>query len=221
VTEFSLVTIDGGAATGKSSVARRVADHFGFLLVETGLQFRALAQAVAPTDDLDDRELESRIWNLDLACQLDGNRSQLVVDGQILPEDQLRSSAASTVASRVAALPAARQRLLEHQRGLPQIAEAGSFGGLVMEGRDIGSVVFPEAPHRFFLEASPEIRRQRRQREGIEEAVEARDEQDQTRAIAPLKIPDGAQVVDTSHLSLDEVVARLIKAIENDSAADS
>ena len=204
-----LIAIDGPAGSGKSSVARAVAEGVGLSNLDTGATYRAvallsLAQGVAPEDG---RTLA------DLAARVELDETGVLVDGERLPGEALRTPEVSAQASRVSAHPEVRRVLVERQR-----AAAESLGGAVMEGRDIGTVVLPDAGLKVFLSASPDERARRRaaqtSREGeierIREAMRARDKRDAEREASPLTPAPDAVVIDTTSLSLDEVIERVV-----------
>src|SRR5690606_25616381 len=127
-----------------------------------------------------------------------------------VPADaEIRTPEVNAAVSHFAAIPELRAALLAYQRGQADVGRAHGFRGLVMEGRDIGSVIFPDADFRFFLHADPEERARRRAREGQTDAVAERDRLDATRKTAPLAMPEGATDIDSTHLTLDEVVERI------------
>ena len=202
-----VVAIDGPAGAGKSTVARLLAERCGFTYVNTGSLYRAIAWAAAGKGvDIKDLQ-EDFLAGLDL----DYADGKLLVNG-VDPGEELRSSACSAAASFVATQPRVRQFLLPVQRN------AAMKGWIVMEGRDIGSVIFPDAAYKFFVTASVEERARRRLEqnanetltfEEIKKLISERDYQDSHRAEAPLRQAEDALLVDTSSMSIDEVVAYL------------
>jgi cytidylate kinase len=150
---------------------------------------------------------------LNLGTRLDGPAALLEIDGRI-PGDEIRSPEVNAAVSHFAALPVVRTRLLDYQRSQAAIARAAGFRGLVMEGRDIGSVIFPDADLRFFLHADPEERARRRADQGQRDSVAERDRLDSSRKTAPLTCPPGAVDIDSTHLSLEAVVQRVAAAVE-------
>ena len=208
-----VVAIDGPAGAGKSTVAAFLARRFGLLNLETGAMYRALALKALQTDTGPDDEsallqLVTRT-RIDLASRAEGN--QVTLDGEDVTA-QLRNPEVTAMASRVSVHPDVRLWMVEQQRLL------GASGGVVMEGRDIGTVVFPDAEVKIFLDAAPEIRGVRRfqqtgpslgegsQAEVLRELRE-RDTRDRTRAESPLRPAEDAFILDSSHLSLAEVLA--------------
>lgn len=208
-----LVAIDGPAGSGKSSVARVVAGELGVVDLNTGAAYRAVALlALEEAVDLDDG---ASLAEVSRRVSLDGGGA--LVDGEPVPEEQLRTPKVSAAASRVSARPEVREILLQVQR--EAAGRALEQGGAVVEGRDIGTVVLPEADLKIYLLAAPEERARRRahqtgreeELERIREAMTKRDRQDSERTTSPLKPAPDAVVLDTTALSLDEVVARVLE----------
>lgn len=208
-----LVAIDGPAGSGKSSVARAVAGRLGLVDLDTGATYRAVA-LVALREGLnleDGPALASLGRSVDLAAE------GVLYDGEPIPEDSLRAPEVSAAASKVSTHPELREVLVERQRAAAQKARAS--GGAVIEGRDIGTVVLPEAELKIFLSASPEERARRRasqtRREGelerILKAIQKRDKRDSEREASPLKPAPDAVVLDTTSLSLEGVVSRVVE----------
>jgi CMP/dCMP kinase len=215
-----IVAIDGPAGAGKSTVARRLADTLGFVFVDTGALYRTVAVAAkragvpwndaGPVGELAD----ALVARGAIAFDRDAERGVRVwLDGRDVT-DAIREPDIGMGASTVSAHKAVRDALLDLQR------QAGRAGGVVLEGRDIGTVVFPEAEVKFFLTARPEVRAKRRfdeltakgQRVTLEDTmveVRRRDEQDTTRAVAPLRQAEDAMLVDNSDFGVDETVARM------------
>ena len=212
---FLIVAIDGGAASGKSSTARALSARFHLLHVDTGSFYRAvtavlLRRGIGATDAA---RIEAEVTGLRLSTHIAGRSAGMEINGEMIPDAEIRGAAVNGAVSHVAALPEVRAALLAYQRGQEGVAQAGGFRGLVMEGRDIGSVIFPSAPCRFFLHADPAERARRRAQEGGQDAIAVRDQLDSSRKAAPLACPEGAVAVDTTHRNLDEVVALLSRPI--------
>ncbi|MGA2052630.1 MAG: (d)CMP kinase [Opitutales bacterium] len=205
---FLIVAVDGGAASGKSSLARALAERFNFLHVDTGAHYRtvtlALRQAGVDADNAS--AVAAALATLPRDTQISGRAARLVLAGRAADDSALRSPEVNAHVSRFAALPAVRRFLFDYQRSQAELARARHFAGLVMEGRDIGSVIFPDAPVRLFLTADPATRAQRRAAEGQADAIAERDRLDTSRAAAPLTCPPGATVIDSSNRTLAEVV---------------
>lgn len=202
-----VVAIDGPAGAGKSTVARLLAERCGFTYVNTGSLYRAIAWAAAGKG-VDIKDLQDDFLS---GLDLDYVDGKLLVNG-VDPGEELRSSACSAAASLIATQPRVRQFLLPVQRN------AAMKGWIVMEGRDIGSVIFPDAAYKFFVTASVEERARRRLEqnanetltfEEIKKLISERDYQDSHRSEAPLRQAEDAVLVDTSKMSIDEVVTYL------------
>ncbi|HKH11332.1 MAG TPA: (d)CMP kinase [Rubrobacter sp.] len=207
-----LVTIDGPAGSGKSSVARHVAARLGVVNLNTGAAYRAAALlALREGADLSDDE---KLAGLARRVGLDPEGAS--IDGASVPDPDLRTPEVAAAASRVSASAGLREVLLPVQRAAADAARDG--GGAVVEGRDIGTVVLPDAELKVFLLADPEERARRRARqtgrEGeldrIRDAISRRDRQDSERELSPLKPAPDAVVLDTTALSLEEVVSRVL-----------
>lgn len=210
-----IVAIDGGAASGKSSTSRALAARFNFMQVETGFHYRAITAEMLRLGVRSDdpAQVEHALRELSLETRVEGQAAWLEINGR-RPGDEIRSPEVNAAVSHFAALPAVRARLLTYQRSQADVAMAHGFRGLVMEGRDIGSVIFPDAPLRFFLHADPTERARRRAQEGQTDSITERDRLDSSRKTAPLTIPSGAIAIDSTHLTLNEVVDQVAKQVE-------
>lgn len=208
---FVRVSVDGGAASGKSSTSRAVAAEQGLMHVDTGSHYRAvtlaLLRAGASPDDLEG--VRARLRSLRLGTRVSGAAALVELDGVVPDAADLRTTEVNAAVSPFAAIPEVRAFLLEYQRSMAELARQGGFAGVIMEGRDIGSVVMPDAEVRVFLEADASVRDARRAAEGVKDAVAQRDRADASRATAPLVCPDGATRIDNTRLTLAEVVAEL------------
>ena len=192
-----VITIDGPAASGKSVAGQTLAEKLGYLFVSSGHFYRALAWA-ANRDAINfSKPDEIELWLKKLSFQhkMVEGELHLFIDGyDVTPH--LNEEVVNKLVSPLATIPAVRNFLLIRFRAL-----ANQYD-LVMEGRDIGSVVFPEAKYKFYLDASPEVRAHRRANQGIIDNVTQRDQEDSTRTTAPLVIPEGATIIDTSNLTI-------------------
>lgn len=207
-----IVAIDGGAASGKSSTARGVAERLELLHVDTGAHYRAVTwwclQAGLGADQA--AEVSAFIDQLDLGTMVIERSARIVVNGRLPPDSALRSAEVNAAVSHFAALPGVRRAVFSYQRSQVEVAREHGFPGLVVEGRDIGSVIFPDADRKFFLEADAGTRALRRALDGQADAVAERDAIDSGRVTAPLTCAPDAVRIDTSHLSLAEVIERLV-----------
>lgn len=218
---FLIVAIDGGAAAGKSTTARALSARFNFLHIDTGSHYRALTAELLRLDvaATEPAAVETGLAGLALGARVDGRRAAIEVNGRLVPEAELRGPAVNAAVSHFAALPAVRGKLLAYQRDQARVAREHGFAGLVMEGRDIGTVIFPGADFRFFLHADPEERARRRAAEGQQDSIAERDRLDSSRKTAPLLCPPGATDIDSTFLSLEEVVERVATPIAQRLAA--
>lgn len=217
-----ILTIDGPAGTGKSTVAQEVARRLGFDFLDTGAMYRAIGyEAVRRGVDLTDpRELALVAEHCRIEFDWSKDPPTLVLNGEPLSH-QLRSAQATRAASFVAVVPAIRQQLVALQRQIGL-----SRPSLVTEGRDQGSVVFPDAAFKFYLDASPEERARRRadqlrargeiveEREILDQIV-SRDHRDSTRAVGPLSVPADAITLDTTPLSQEQVVEEIVRRVQD------
>ena len=212
---FIIVAIDGGAASGKSSSSRTLSERFNLLHVDTGSFYRAITAellrlGVASTDHA---AVKTALAALRLDTRVEGRSAQMEIGGRVVPDAEIRTRHVNDHVSHFAAISDLRTALLQYQRGQADVARARGFRGLVMEGRDIGSVIFPDATFRFFLHAHPEERARRRASEGGQDSITERDRLDTSRKTAPLACPPGAISIDTTHLTLAEVVETMAKSI--------
>ncbi len=214
-----LVTIDGPAGVGKSTTAKRLAAELGYAYLDTGALYRAVAWKVktAGLDPSNVNEIEALLSTTTVQLTSHDQILSVFVDSQEVGRE-LRSLAISRLASSLAAIPVVRDWLLPIQR------DFGAKGGVVAEGRDMGTRVFPFADVKFFLDADLDVRTSRRHQEIEKEAkghnwkevqqnIADRDARDRSRTVAPLVPASDAMVIDTSTLSVDEVVDRMLKVI--------
>src|SRR5271154_6067286 len=191
-----VIAIDGTSASGKSTAARLAAKTLDYAYADTGAMYRALAwYCVKNRVDVNGPAAGARacrFWKTSLHCEEGPARQVRLLVGGYFPEKEMRSPEITAAASHVAAVPKVREWMKKKQR------ECIRFGNLVMEGRDIGTNVFPETDFKFYLDASLSERKRRRQAEGVHDNLAARDERDSQRAAAPLMIALGAYFIDTS-----------------------
>lgn len=207
---FFIVAVDGGAASGKSSTSRALSARFQLLHVDTGSLYRAITHRLLRlgVDPSDETAIRAALANIALDTKVSGGSAELMIDGAI-PGDEIRSPEVNESVSAFSAQPVIRAFLLQYQRSQADIARNAGFAGLIMEGRDIGSVIFPEAAFRFFLQADPEARARRRADQGQADSIHKRDRIDSQRKSSPLVCPQGAVLIDSTHLSLDQVVDKI------------
>jgi cytidylate kinase len=207
-----IVAIDGPAGAGKSTIARHLARHFGLLNLETGAMYRAFAlkalRAEVPLDD--SQALEALAAETDVRLEGGGDENRVLLDGEDVT-GLIRNPTVTDAASRVSTFPNIRNWMVRLQQQL------GAEGGVVMEGRDIGTVVFPDAEAKIFLDAAPEVRGMRRfdqlgpkpsqQPEEVIRDLRERDRRDRNRADSPLKPAEDAVLLDSTNMTLEEAVA--------------
>jgi cytidylate kinase len=214
-----VIAIDGPSGAGKSTVARILAKRLGYIYIDTGAMYRSIGWKAMKErlDPADENALADLCGRTEVTIKKDNSDPRFYVDGHDVT-GEIRTPEMGMMASSVSKSPAVRDRLLTLQR------ELGKDGGVVMDGRDIGTVVFPDAERKFFLEASAEERGRRRYRElkekgmdvdlaRITQEIKDRDHQDSGRSIAPLRKADDALLIDSSLLSIDQVVDRMLSAL--------
>lgn len=195
------VAIDGPAASGKSTVAKRLAESLGLVMVNSGAMYRAvtwqvLQEGIDPGNSAAVREAMSQ---MQINCGVRNNLSTISINDRLLTTE-IRSTEVNKHVSKVASIPEVRERLVAMQRDY-----LGEYD-VVMEGRDIGSVVFPDTPFKLYVSASEEVRAARRAKEGESDEVAKRDAEDSNREASPLKVADGSIVIDSSDLTIDGTV---------------
>jgi cytidylate kinase len=206
---FRVVAVDGPAASGKSSVSRALARRLGYVYVNTGAMYRAVTWLVLRkrVDLSDATAVESLLEASRLDAGIKDGQSCFWVDG-VDPGDALVSPEVNAAVSKIAGLACVRERLVDIQR------QYASRCHSVMEGRDIGSVVFPDTPAKFYIDASAEVRAARRLGQGLQDPVALRDAMDSSRRSSPLTIPDGAWVIDSSEMSVVDVVSKMLHLLQ-------
>jgi len=200
-----VVAIDGPAASGKSSVARALAKQIGFDYVNSGAMYRAMTwhilnHGVPPGDAA---AIIRLVEDTRIDCTLDRDGSHILIDGTD-PSPHLCEDQVNDNVSLVSSVPRLREILVEKMRGYAVDHD------IVMEGRDIGSVVFPDTPYKFYIDASPDVRLRRRQAQGLRDQIAARDRADSSRRASPLIIAEDAHVIDSSNLTIEGVVGEII-----------
>ena len=216
-----IIAIDGPAASGKSTTAQLLAQKLGYVYIDTGAMYRACAlKAKKMGIDINDEEsIRELLDDIDIRIENHNSKNRIFLDGEDVSED-IRADDISALASAISAIPAVRYKMVELQRKM------GEKGGVILDGRDIGTFVFPTAEVKFFLTANPEVRAKRRwlelQQKGINKDFSEvladlvkRDNNDSQRALAPLKKADDAIEVDTSNMTIEEQTDCLYQIIRS------
>lgn len=205
-----VIALDGTSASGKSTNAKLVAKALGFVYVDTGAMYRTLAwyclQRGVDAQDAKAVASACRKWKTSLECV--DTHVRLKVDGYY-PEKEIRTAEVSAAVPHVAAVPKVREWMKKTQR------DCIKFGNLVMEGRDIGTNIFPETDYKFYLDAHLEERSRRRAADGVQENLAARDQRDSQRAAAPLMIALGAHVINNSHMTAEQTSQLIINEVKS------
>jgi cytidylate kinase len=204
-----VVAIDGPAASGKSSVARALARRLGFVYVNSGAIYRAITWHLLKngihTEEID--RISEALESAAITSRIEDGESHIVIDN-VDPADHLRDDRVNQSVAHLSRFPLVReivaQKLHEHARS----------EDLVVEGRDIGSVVFPDTPYKFYVDASPEVRLKRRTAQGERDEIALRDHADFSRLVSPLVIAEDAHVIDTSHLTVEKVVHQILTQLQ-------
>ena len=219
---FIIIAIDGPSGVGKSTIARKLAVELSCIYVDTGAMFRCLAlswgKQGCPESDLSLKKL--------------GEKTSICFEGdktfcdEVDVTDEIRSEVISSLASKISLFPSIREVMKKKQRDLVKNeCESGNYKGAVLEGRDIGTVVFPLADQKFYIDASPEIRAERRHMQLREQEFDSdfqvilssileRDHQDKNRSLAPLRAAEDAKIIDTGNMNIDEVMKHLLESID-------
>jgi len=204
-----VIAIDGPAASGKSSVARKLARELGFIYVNSGAIYRAvtwhvLQNGIRPEEA--DR-IAGALDSVALSCVVRDGEARIIVD-DVDPAQHLRDDRVNESVSRVSKLPRVREIVSE------RLHDCAEQYDVVIEGRDIGSVVFPDTPYKFYIDASPEVRLQRRAAQGERDEITIRDRDDVSRAVSPLVKAKDAYLIDTSQVTVEQVVTEIITQLE-------
>ena len=216
----AIITIDGPAGAGKTTIAKMVSRRLGYDYIDTGAMYRAIGwKTIREKIDLKaKRDVIRMVRNTRVELKKKAGTIRVLLDGKDVT-NKIRSKRSAEAASILGTMPEVREQLVKIQK------RVGSSGGIVVEGRDIGTVVFPQANYKFYLDASIKERALRKYRElrargqreklaQLEEAIRSRDERDRNRRVAPLKIPPDALLIDSTHMSRKEVVDFILTRIE-------
>ena len=212
--DFYVVAIDGGAGTGKSTTASLLSKRLNFLHVDTGSHYRSVTKYLLDNEislTMLDSYLDQN--NILLTSEVNENRSHLAINGLVYASDLLRSAKINQEVSNFASNSKLREILLRYQREQIEVARSENKSGLVMEGRDIGTVIYPDADLKVFLVADQKVRESRRINDGEVDQIASRDQLDSSRSIAPLKESGGSLRIDTSLLSVEEVYVTISKSL--------
>jgi len=218
----AIISIDGPAGAGKTTIAKMVSRRLGYDYIDTGAMYRAIGwKTIRDKIDLKvKRDVIRMVRNTRVELKKKAGTMRVLLDGKDVT-NKIRSKRSAEAASILGTMPEVREQLVKIQR------RVGSSGGIVVEGRDIGTVVFPQADYKFYLDASIKERALRKYRElrakgqrgelaQLEEAIRSRDERDRNRRVAPLKIPPDALLINSTHMSRKEVVDFILTRIEKD-----
>jgi len=221
-----VITIDGPSGSGKGTVAMRLAEDLGWHFLDSGALYRLVAVAAIDRaiDPQDEEALGKVAASLDVNFGVSGDGMVILLDGNYIT-GRLRSEDVSIFASKISALPAVRAALKQRQRAFRKVP------GLVADGRDMGTVIFPDAVLKIFLTASPEARAQRRYKQLKEKGenvnlsrlfrdIEKRDQRDSSRALSPLKPANDAQLIDSTELGINEVLQRIHELLDESVVSD-
>jgi len=200
-----IIAIDGPAASGKSSVARALARRLGMAYINSGAMYRAVTWWMLQhgIDPRDPEAVLAAAPDMSMECGLENGQSTIRIGGED-PASHLCDDAVNENVSAIAQMPEIRRLLVAQQRSY------AAYCDVVMEGRDIGSVVFPDTPYKFYIDAPPEVRARRRALQGQRDAITDRDRADTSRKTSPLTIAEDAYVIDSSSLTMDGVVGEIV-----------
>jgi cytidylate kinase len=212
--KYIVVALDGAAGSGKSTTARAICKNYKYIHVDTGLHYRAISLHLLNINITPESAPEYLLSSpLILSSKLDEFSAQLFIDGIHYSKSELRTERMNREVSYYARLPEVRSLLLNYQRSLPDFGKNIGYSGIIMDGRDIGSVILPDADIKIFLHADLQVRQNRRSSDGETDSISTRDQIDSTRKIAPLTCPDDALSIDTGKLPLEQVLQLISKKI--------
>ena len=212
--KFTTIAIDGGAGSGKSTTATNLSTKLNFLHVDTGSHYRSIA-SVLINESVGFNQIDENLNKFKLSSSVSGSKSLLLINDNLVPESILRSEEVNNSVSKYASISSVRNLLFEHQRSQVELAKMHNFNGLVMEGRDIGSIILPNADLKLFLHAPDSIRQNRRSGDGEKDQILQRDQMDTSRKVAPLVQSVDSIMINTGELSIEEVFSQILSLIND------
>jgi CMP/dCMP kinase len=211
---FTTIAIDGGAGSGKSTTATNLSAKLNFLHVDTGSHYRSIA-SVLNKEIVSLDQISENLNKFKLSSSIFGFKSSLLINNNVVPESILRSEEVNNSVSKYASISSVRNLLFEYQRSQVELAKMHNFNGLVMEGRDIGSIILPNADLKLFLHAPESIRQDRRSSDGEKDQILQRDQMDSSRKVAPLVQSVDSIMINTGELSIEEVFSQILSLIND------
>jgi cytidylate kinase len=212
--KFTTIAIDGGAGSGKSTTATNLSTKLNFLHVDTGSHYRSIA-SVLNNESVGFNQIDENLNKFKLSSSVSGSKSLLLINDNLVPESILRSEEVNNSVSKYASISSVRNLLFEYQRSQVELAKMHNFNGLVMEGRDIGSIILPNADLKLFLHAPDSIRQNRRSGDGEKDQILQRDQMDTSRKVAPLVQSVDSIMINTGELSIEEVFSQILSLIND------
>lgn len=212
--KFTTIAIDGGAGSGKSTTATNLSTKLNFLHVDTGSHYRSIA-SVLINESVGFNQIDENLNKFKLSSSVSGSKSLLLINDNLVPESILRSEEVNNSVSKYASISSVRNLLFEYQRSQVELAKMHNFNGLVMEGRDIGSIILPNADLKLFLHAPDSIRQNRRSGDGEKDQILQRDQMDTSRKVAPLVQSVDSIMINTGELSIEEVFSQILSLIND------
>ena len=212
--KFTTTAIDGGAGSGKSTTATNLSTKLNFLHVDTGSHYRSIA-SVLINESVGFNQIDENLNKFKLSSSVSGSKSLLLINDNLVPESILRSQEVNNSVSKYASISSVRNLLFQYQRSQVELAKMHNFNGLVMEGRDIGSIILPNADLKLFLHAPDSIRQNRRSGDGEKDQILQRDQMDTSRKVAPLVQSADSIMINTGELSIEEVFSQILSLIND------
>ena len=212
--KFTTIAIDGGAGSGKSTTATNLSTKLNFLHVDTGSHYRSIA-SVLINESVGFNQIDENLNKFKLSSSVSGSKSLLLINNNLVPESILRSQEVNNSVSKYASISSVRNLLFQYQRSQVELAKMHNFNGLVMEGRDIGSIILPNADLKLFLHAPDSIRQNRRSGDGEKDQILQRDQMDTSRKVAPLVQSVDSIMINTGELSIEEVFSQILSLIND------